>query len=138
MTAEPWAARYIGVPYADMGRDATGLDCWGLVRLVLAEQCGIEVEGFEGGYSSPDERERLDSLIRGNLPLTYVGVDVGKDRAFDVAFFRQFGHVSHCGVVCGAGVMIHARRGTGVVVERYRSGLWGNRLHGIYRHKDAI
>jgi cell wall-associated NlpC family hydrolase len=136
VTAQPWAEVYIGLPYRDMGRDLAGVDCWGLVRLVLRDQCGIDLEGFEGGYSDPSDRARLDGLIRGNLPF-HSGIAAGAERVFDVAFFRQHGHVSHCGVICGRGVMIHSRRGTGVCVESYRSGLWGNRLHGIYRHKES-
>jgi cell wall-associated NlpC family hydrolase len=112
------------------------VDCWGLVRLVLQQECGLSVEGFEGGYQDPADRERLDGLIRGELPF-HAGIPAGQERSFDVTFFSQRGHVSHCGVICGRGVMIHARPKIGVVLESYRSGLWGNRLFGIYRHKGA-
>jgi len=37
MTA-PWASTYVGIPYRFAGRDRAGCDCWGLVRLVLAER----------------------------------------------------------------------------------------------------
>ncbi len=32
-----WAGRYIGLPFAEHGRDRGGIDCWGLVRLTLLE-----------------------------------------------------------------------------------------------------
>lgn len=35
-----WADRFVGLPYKVMGRDRHGLDCYGLVRLVLAEEAG--------------------------------------------------------------------------------------------------
>jgi NlpC/P60 family len=35
-----FADQYCGLPYLRKGRDKNGLDCWGLVRLVLAEQLG--------------------------------------------------------------------------------------------------
>jgi cell wall-associated NlpC family hydrolase len=38
-----WAAQYVGLPFRDKGRARTGLDCYGLVVLVLREQFGVEV-----------------------------------------------------------------------------------------------
>ena len=58
-----WANAYVGLPWADLGRDRTGCDCWGLARLVYAEQLGIALP--YGGY----RRDRSRRLQRGAPPL---------------------------------------------------------------------
>ena len=43
-----WAQKYIGTPWVFGGRKpGTGLDCWGLFKLVQAAQFGVEVPEIE-------------------------------------------------------------------------------------------
>lgn len=131
----PWAGGYIGIPYRAHGRGREGADCWGLVRLVLAEVFGVAVPDMARSYPDPDDRGELDRLVQRNL-CEVMTVRPGDERPGDVLFFAQAGHVSHCGIAIGAGFMLHARDGRDTVMETYRAGLWLRRLHGIFRHGD--
>lgn len=126
---EPWAANYVGIPYVPHGQDSTGCDCWGLVVMVLQREFGVNLPSAT--YDLKDFAGLADQ-IRGTyrdentLPLDKV-------QPGDLLFFRQAGHVSHCGVAVGDGMMLHARDDQAVVMEPYRSGLWARRLHGAFR-----
>lgn len=52
--------KYLSIPYRAGGRDWSGCDCYGLVRLILKEEKGIELPLFET-VSSAKEFEMIRS-----------------------------------------------------------------------------
>lgn len=36
-----WSDQFVGLPYKKMGREFSGVDCWGVVRLVFIHKCGF-------------------------------------------------------------------------------------------------
>ncbi len=121
MTASAWAppgagwwARYIGLPFQDGGRGPDRVDCWGLVRLVLAEERGIVLPSY-GEISAAD-------LVR-----VARAMDAGKDdgwrvpavpQAFDVCLMRgpRGGRaVVHVGLMTDTSHMIHVEQATATV-----------------------
>lgn len=46
--APHWATKYIGLPYAEGGRDRKGLDCWGLLRLIYKDEKGVLLPDLPG------------------------------------------------------------------------------------------
>ena len=63
-----WAGRYVGLAFRDHGRDREGVDCWGLLSLVMREQYGVELPSYADRYASAKEREEIAALL-------LVGVD---------------------------------------------------------------
>ena len=63
-----WAGRYIGLPFEDHGRSRAGLDCWGLVRLVLSEQFGIALPSFAAEYRRTTDTGKISDLILREVP----------------------------------------------------------------------
>lgn len=58
-----WLAHYIGLPFKEHGRDRAGLDCWGLVRLVMSEQLDLHVPSYATSYSHTTDVAAISELI---------------------------------------------------------------------------
>jgi cell wall-associated NlpC family hydrolase len=128
-----WAGHYIGLPFRDHGRDRAGLDCWGLVRLVLAEQFGVAVPSYAGEYMRTSQAAKIGALIQREA-LLWEPVPAGAERCGDVAVLRVRGRPMHVGLVLGDRHMLHIEWGINSVIERYASPRWAERVAGFYRH----
>lgn len=131
-----WSDRFIGTPYAPLGRDSTGCDCWGLACIIYREELGITLPDYLG-YGSVEEHGEIAALIAGATasPL-WLPVN-GPALAFDIAVFRRGRLSSHVGIVIRHGVMIHMHNEDRAALADYRSGAWRHRLAGHYRHRST-
>lgn len=133
-----WSDRYVGLPFSD-GRAQTseaGVHCWGLVRLVLAEQCGIDVPSY-GEISARDmiAVARRMSVDSGNDPWRVVMPREVSE--FDVVLMTPADGrniIGHAGIVCGAGHLLHITEGTAAM--RLPLSHWSikGRVLGYRRH----
>ncbi len=122
-----WANAYVGLPWRERGRDRCGCDCWGLVRLVLAEQRGVVLPSFADDYAGTDGLA-VAALIEANRGLG-APVAAGSEHPFDLAHCRMpcAGHgrarlaAWHVGIVTAPGRMLHATQSLGAAaIEDYR------------------
>lgn len=129
-----WVAEYVGLPFAEHGRDRSGVDCWGLIRLVLAARFGVRVPSYVGDYTSTIDQDELGRLMRGEMaPWREV---TGREHIGDGVLLRVRGQPIHVGLVVAPGWMLHIERGIDSVIERYDGNRWAKRLIGIFRHES--
>lgn len=130
----PWAARYIGIPYVESGRDGNGLDCWGLLVLIWREQYGIDLPFYDGPHwARGANRAEIAEAIRAEQS-RYVEVPVGAEKEGDGIVLRLAGHPLHVGLVLAPGWMIHTHESAAVCVESYIGMTWARRVMGFWRH----
>ncbi|QLH37713.1 MAG: peptidoglycan endopeptidase [Defluviicoccus sp.] len=145
MTQPPaWAAGYVGIPFADLGRDRSGCDCWGLARLVLAERAGLDLPCWATAYGSEANGQAVLDLAAGQKSRgAWQPVAAGNERAFDLAEMIQVVHGPggwthapvHCGVVVAPGWLLHVERATAAVIADYRRQPIHSRIVGFWRHE---
>lgn len=135
-----WAGRYVGIPFADYGRDQTGADCWGLVRLIWQEQCGLELPE---NAIDPNRGDLIEQTIRDQIQ-DWFPVEAGHELALDGVYMTGcYGEgrdmkraAMHIGVVIVPGVLIHTTEETGgAVLLRYRERRAGHDIVAFYRHR---
>lgn len=127
-----WVDAYVGLEYADRGRERPAVDCYGLVRLVYLERLGIELDDHAGGYSSATD-PHVPRLIE--LGAALAGWEKTAALAmYDVLVFNVDGHPTHCALYLADGRMLHVTRHTSAVVEPVKAPRWRNRFAYALRH----
>ena len=120
----------IGIPFKSGGRDIDGLDCYGLVKILMERQ-GINLPEF--AYST-DEPSLLDLLIRGECKQLLIKLEKPELGAIVViSIIEPYEH--HLGVVVSRNEFLHVRKNTRVTLSRLDSPLWKGKIRGFYRVK---
>ncbi|HYD17059.1 MAG TPA: NlpC/P60 family protein [Patescibacteria group bacterium] len=131
-----WAGRYIGLPFAEHGRDRSGVDCWGLVRLALFEQYNITLPSFDTDYQRTNDALRISALVE-RESLQWRAMPSGAERCGDVIVLRMRGLPLHVGLVLGDRQMLHVEQGIDSAIEKYTGQKWRDRIYGFYRYEPV-
>lgn len=131
-----WANGYVGLPFAELGRDRSGCDCWGLACLVYAECLGIALPDYLGGYASTAERAEIAALISA-AEATGPWRPVADIRPFDILLFRRGQQPAHVGIAIGRGRMLHMDSQLQARVALLDATRFRSRFKGAFRHVEA-
>jgi cell wall-associated NlpC family hydrolase len=131
-------ADFVGLPFRDHGRDRTGADCWGGVRMVLAELRGIVLPDYGSGYHQTMDSDGIGVSIRDGLVADFRKVE--RPAPFDLVIFNLAGKPWHVGLMVDRARFLHwpqpDKDGVGGTsrIERCADRLWRNRVEGFYRY----
>jgi len=127
-----WVKNYIGIPFVSNGRAKEGCDCYGLVRLVLRNEYGVELPELSDDYENALNVAETARLFEEKKPVLAVEkLTEPGERA--VVIITEHGRPCHLGIVAGNGYILHTGVKTGSVCQREtHPGLRG-RIEGYYR-----
>lgn len=129
------AAPYIGLPFKRGGRDRTGLDCWGLVRMVLQDRKGLVLPSYD---HCDNEADTIKAAKRGGD-----WIAVTSPQAFDVMVMLTpvagFGVAPlHVGVMLSPRMVLHVDEGGRSECVPASARHIRTRFESYHRHKDLI
>lgn len=127
-----WCQKYMHLPFVERGRDGAGVDCWGLVRMVYAQELGIALPDYLDCYDTTQDSARISEAISQHREGAWF--TPASPQAFDVIILRMRGVAMHVGIVTQRGEMLHCSQGVGVSIERYDAIKWQHKITGFARH----
>lgn len=107
-----WLNDYIGIPYRFGGRDADGLDCYGLVKMIYEKEYYTQLPDWLTDVR--DLKVRNDEFTKAITSGDFVEKEAPSDGDFVVCYRTRAAH--HMGLYFAGGV-IHCVEGTGVSYE---------------------
>lgn len=132
-----WAAKYVGIPYADGSASPAGCSCWGLVCLVLANERGVVLPLY-GEISARDLMAAARRVRRDAASEIWAKVDV--PRQFDVvamyASDENMKVVGHVGIMSSPTDLLHVWKATDAVNMPIADPRVRFKIAGFYRHRE--
>jgi len=126
-----WVKKYIGIPFVSNGRTLDGCDCYGLVRLVLRNEYGLNLPELSDNYADALNVKETSRLFAENIPVL-AGQKISAPQERAVAVITEHGVAAHVGIVAGGGYILHTGIKTGSICQREtHPGLRG-RIEGYY------
>jgi len=128
-------SKYIGIPFKSCGRNYSGIDCWGLLRLVYKEMLDITLSSYIDEYVDSFNYPVISKVIVQHAS-EWIKVDHGTEQMFDVILLDLRGLPIHVGMVIVPGWMLHIKTKVNSCLERYNTTLWNRRIRGFYRYES--
>ncbi|HBA86021.1 MAG TPA: hypothetical protein DCZ95_18200 [Verrucomicrobia bacterium] len=129
---KPWTDEYIEIPFVCDGRDRSGCDCWGLVRLVYAERLGINLPSFPGTLKDGSVAS-LKRAARLAEQQQQMWVKVADPQPFDVILFG-----AHVGLYVSQTEMLHIEIGKNSCVQDHNGLEFKSIKTGYFRHAKRV
>jgi cell wall-associated NlpC family hydrolase len=128
----PWVKNYIGIPFVSNGRAKEGCDCYGLVRLALRNEYGIELPALSDDYENALNIKETSRLFTEQLPVLAAEKLEGPEEKA-VVIITEHGSPCHLGLCAGDGHILHTTVKTGAVCQRVTHPDLRGRIGGYYR-----
>lgn len=123
---------YLKIPFVDMGRDKTGVDCYGLVCLYYKRELGIILPEY---LIPPQKAGEINSGILHEKETGRWEEQSKPERGTVILFNLHNRHtvINHIGVYIGGNRFIHTLKDHGVSLVRLPHYYFTPKIRGFYK-----
>jgi len=119
---------YIGIPFKDNGRDASGYDCWGLVKELYFKFHNQELPDFT--YTKAIE-DTVPLFFATEISTNHKWKKI-EPREGAIVVFAVGGVIAHAGFMINDHEFIHTLATSQTVIEDTKRLRWAGRFKGCY------
>ena len=123
---------YLKIPFKHLGRDYSGADCFGLLRLFYQKELNVILKDFTN-YSEDWAKKGKNYFLEMYREWGFSRVSKGNFKFGDAVLFKTNNVISHVGIVLDDIYFIHMSK-KGCSIHSYIDGEWGCRLFGAFRY----
>lgn len=124
--------KFVGLPFADHGREEDGLDCWGGVRYYLGQMRGLLLPDYGFGYTETADVAGIAATIRAGLMEGWQKIP--QPEIFALVIFNLAGNPWHVGVMVSKHQFLHWPEDQNSRLDSIYSAMWEKRIEGYYRY----
>lgn len=131
--------KYINLKFKYKGRDFNGVDCYGLIYLILKNEKGIELLEYEYSKKWYLEGKNYILDIKNDLK-NWKKTELDKIKPFDVILFYATPRklvVNHMGLSIGEEKFIHVSEDHNSRVEKLND-FWVSKIYAIMRYSNEV
>ena len=111
-----WVSNYIGIPFVSGGREIdSGLDCYGLFRLIQNIHYGKNIPDLSGAYDNANNFEQTKEVFTKHQPII-AGIQIKEPEDGCAVVLRYGGHPLHIGTYI-AGHILHSLPEVGSILS---------------------
>lgn len=123
--------KYFQIPYVNNGRDHSGCDCYGLVKLLSKELDGKDLPNYhyEDAQSPENGNIYLEELKKGK----WIRCEAKKGA---MVLLRIDGVANHAGYMLDDAKFLHITKKAGVAMANINDSMFRNRIIGFGEFRD--
>ena len=133
MNEQELREKFLGIPYAENGRNMTGLNCLGLTILAykVYDIEFLDLENLCKQRWIKDKNKFIEDYYKEWIPVVKT-----QPRFLDLMMFNENGIPWHLGIYLSYNKFLHCGK-AGVVITKLE-GRWCNIFEGYYRHNSLV